>query len=126
METKEKDTAKSQALAQYASIVEMVERLKDSETEEEAQQEIAEDPLSVEIRSDWVTDPTEMEPSEFCILLCTGGPAVRIMGELDEHKQPHRAWIEYQDWGTPWTHCYIEDSTEALLTYCGQFYYGDY
>jgi len=40
---------------------------------------------------------------EFFILLCTGGPAVRIMGEIDDGLQPSRAWIEYQDWGTPWT-----------------------
>lgn len=54
--------------------------------EDEARQRIQEDPLSVEVRKDWYTPGDEPEkPSEFCILLCTGGPAVRLLGDLNEH-----------------------------------------
>jgi hypothetical protein len=42
------------------------------------------------------------KPSEFMILLCTGGPAVRIRGELDRYSEPEKPRIEYQDWFTPW------------------------
>lgn len=97
----------------------------DCESEDEARQAIDEDPLSVEIRSGWYSAGDTPEPEEFQILLCTGGPAVRIMGELDQYKQPCRAWLEYQDWGTPWTHYYEQGAQETLLTYCRQFYFGD-
>ena len=46
---------------------------------------------------------TRPTPEEFEILLCTGGPACRIVGDLDESCQPSSARIEHQDWGTPWT-----------------------
>jgi hypothetical protein len=58
------------------------------ESQDEARERIEEDPLSVEVRSDWTTPGEEMTPAEFCILLGTGGPATRIVGELDEHGEP--------------------------------------
>lgn len=75
----------------------------DYEDQEDAERALLEDPLDISFRSGWTSDKEDMTPEEFQILLCTGGPAVRIMGELDHHGQPCRAWIEYQDWGTPWT-----------------------
>lgn len=93
---------------------------------DEARQRIEEDALSVQVRSGW-TDPgtEEFEPEEFEILLCTGGPAVRIRGELDGNGEPSRAWLEYQDWGTPWTEYHGEGcERETLLTYCRCFYFG--
>jgi hypothetical protein len=61
------------------------------------------------------------------ILLCTGGPAVRVFGTLDEHMQPDSARLEYQDWFTPWAPyvCPTEAESDALLTYCQQFYFGE-
>ncbi|MES2348477.1 MAG: hypothetical protein V4641_13020 [Pseudomonadota bacterium] len=96
----------------------------DCESQDDAQQRISEDPLSVEVRSDWHAPGDEDNtPSEFKILLCTGGPAVQIMGELDEHGTPCRAWLEYQDWGTPWTEYHGEGvEQDTLLTYCQQFF----
>jgi len=92
---------------------------------EEVAARINEGPVSVDVRSDWHSAGTEgSTQSEFQILLCTGGPAVRIMGELDEYGQPCRAWIDYQDWGTPWTQ-YFNASQDTLLTYCQQFYFGE-
>lgn len=109
------------------------QELKDLETKledcdrDDAQQTIHDDPLSVQVRSDWYTPGSEPEaPAEFEILLCTGGPAVRIRGELSEHCEPTRCWMEYQDWGTPWTQYFVRgDDMDAMLTYCQQFYFGE-
>jgi len=68
-----------------------------------------------------------MDPEEFNILLCTGGPAVRITGDLDLLNQPDTARLEYQDWFEPWEPLYdiTAEEQQALLTYCQQFYLGD-
>jgi hypothetical protein len=91
---------------------------------EDAEQRIQEDALSVEVRSGWTTLDNALEAEEFMILLTTGGPAVRIRGELDQYKTPDRAWLETQDWGTPWAR-YFDADQDVLLTYCQQFYYGE-
>lgn len=121
------DHGKGQARAQYASIAEMVAALEAAgdDAREEAETRIHEDPLSVRVRSDW-REPGEesSEAVEFEILLCTGGPAVRIIGSL-AHEEPDTARLEYQDWGTPWTEYGLSsDETDVLLTYCRQFYFG--
>ena len=94
---------------------------------DDAEQRIQEDPLSVEVRRGWGSydDAGNLRPEEFRILLCTGGPAVQIMGELDDHGEPSRAWIEYQDWGTSWIERVNEEGDQdTLLTYARQFYFG--
>lgn len=95
----------------------------DCEDEDDARQRISEDPLSVEVRSDWASPGEELTPGEFQILLCTGGPAVRIVGELDRG-EPCRAWLEYQDWGTPWTQ-YFGASSDTLCQYARHFFFGE-
>jgi len=89
--------------------------------EEDARQRIQEDPLSVEVRSDWASPGEELTAGEFRILLCTGGPAVQIRGELNRG-EPCRAWLEYQDWGTPWTHYFGADS-DTLCRYASFFFF---
>jgi hypothetical protein len=128
----EKDRAKDQARAQLDSIREMVTALKDAEeanddeAREEAEQTIQEDPLSVQVRSGWHNPGEKAENEEFEILLCTGGPAVRIIGELDEHNEPERAKIEFQDWFTSWMDYPLDsEEEEDVLTYCRSFYFGD-
>lgn len=93
--------------------------------EDEARERIKEDPLSVQVRSGWYTPGETPQAEEFEILLCTRGPAVRIMGELDEYNQPSRAWIQYQDWGTPWTDYFEDGAGAACLEYAQQFYFGE-
>lgn len=92
---------------------------------EEAEQMIQEDALEVCVRSDWhAPGSPDEQPGEFYILLSTGGPATRIMGELDMHSEPSRAWLEVQDWGKPWTEYYAgPGSGEVLLTYARCFYF---
>ena len=96
----------------------------DCNSREDAEGRISENPLSVEVRSDWhaVGDSAVADDGEFCILLGTGGPATRIRGELSGG-EPCRAWLEAQDWGTPWTQYFGADQ-DTLLTYAQQFYFG--
>lgn len=98
----------------------------DCTDEEDARQRIQEDPLSVKVRSDWASPGEPLEAGEFRILLCTGGPAVRIVGELDQYGTPcrGRAWLEYQDWGTPWTQ-YFGASSDMLCQYASHFFFGE-
>jgi hypothetical protein len=128
------DGGESQARAQLASIVEMVTALNraneedDQEAREIADEAIQDDPLSVDVRSGWEpAGTTKFEAQEFRILLCTGGPAVQIVGEVGLHGDPCKPHIEYQDWFTPWTRLTGVSSEEedALQTYCEQFYLGE-
>lgn len=120
-------SARSQAMAQYASIVEMVDTLRAADEDDvaydDARSAIEEDALSVEVRSDWQSVGKPMVAGEFRILLCTGGPAVQIRGELDG-SEPSRAWLECQDWYTPWTQVFGVEQ-EILLMYARCFYFGE-
>ena len=90
--------------------------------QDEARERIQEDALDVRVFGERRNG--EWEADRFEILLTTGGPAVRIVGELDGNCEPSRAWLEVQDWGTPWTqHFGIE--SETLLSYCRCFYFGE-
>lgn len=101
---------------------------------EEAEQTIHEDALSVEVRTDWHTPGSHTAedactPTEYRILLCTGGPAVQITGDLSGHCEPETATIQYQDWFTPWTEWrgedVPEDAEEILLEYARCFWFGE-
>lgn len=99
-----------------AELAEMEEAANGCADEDAARQLLDEDPLEVTFRSSWVESGAEMEPSEFCILLTTGGPAVRVIGELDSGSV-YRARLEVQDWGTPWTTYDEPGLTEVLMDY---------
>ena len=81
---------------------------------------VLEDALDIQVRSDWHSLGEDPETAEFSILLCTGGPAVRIKGELSQ-EEPARCWLQHQDWGTPWTDYCLPDAADALLWYSSQF-----
>lgn len=109
-------------------LAELVAAAGEAESTDDARERIEEDALSVEVRSDWHAPGESAEPSEFCILLCTGGPAVRIVGELD-CGQPSRPRLQYQDWFTPWSDLILtaDDGIDddALQAYCECFYFGE-
>ena len=92
-------------------------------SEEEAQEAIQEDALSVEIRSDWRSPGENMTASEFRIVLCTGGPHVEIVGDLDHYKQPCSVRILYKDWGDSGS-IYGFDAS-IVERYCAQFFFGE-
>lgn len=96
-------------------LKELTEQAADCDSRDEALERLMENPLSILYRSDWESDPTDFVPTEFVILLCSGGPAVRIRGELDHNGYPSRAWVEYQNWGTSWD--WLHDYRSTALEY---------
>jgi hypothetical protein len=86
---------------------------------DDVQEDIQEDPLSIEVRSGWADVGETLTPEEFRIVLCTGGPHVEILGELDEHGEPDRVRVLYRDWSESGE---LHDfDHEAVLTYCKEF-----
>ena len=61
-------------------------------------------------------------PTHYKILLGTGGPAVQIVGELDEHGEPETAELQGQDWFTPWERTKEQDE-DILLQFARFFYF---
>ena len=97
----------------------------DEEKLEEIKESVLNSALSVEFRSGWYSSlDDELVPEEFKILLTWGGPALRIIGELDNYI-PINPKLQFQDWGTPWTDFKItEDQQDALNWFCNCFYFG--
>lgn len=136
-ETLDKDRlqhAREQGQAQFDSIREMLDRAK-MDDGNVCYDEVLEHPLSVEVRSGWYA-PGQYgtghdRTAEYRILLCTGGPAVQIVGELSEHGEPETAVMQVQDWFTPWTEFYPdmpdhrESAHDVMLEYARQFYFGE-
>jgi hypothetical protein len=131
------ERAAEQAGAQLASIEDMVACLLHAEScddsacgadcphePDEARQAILDDPLTVEVRGEWHA-PGAIDactPYEYKILLCWGGPAVQIIGTLDDANQPCSARLQYQDWFTEWEDYWLmEDEEETLMKYAQQF-----
>lgn len=91
----------------------------DAEAVEEYARELA---LSVCVRSGWAPVGEVLEPAEFEILLSTGGPACRIVGDFDG--TPSRSEIQWQDWGAPWTRL-AGQRCDALDWFADLFYFGE-
>lgn len=112
--------------AAYACILGMVQNLRKEDDEEAvstARSEIEEDALEVSVCS-WYSPGSEAgPPTQFKILLSTGGPAVRIIGELEEGS-PSSCRLQIQGWFTPWTD-YTQADEEVLLEYSACFYFGE-
>ena len=135
--TKEKNHALQNAIGHIESIVEDYENFnyieslnvtcdEDYKKQEEIKESILNSALSVEFRSGWTSNPNELEIQEFKILLTWGGPALRVIGELNQYKEPENVKMQYQDWGTCWTDFEItENQQEALNWFCNCFYFGE-
>ena len=133
------ERAEQQAGAQLASIEDLVACLDHAEScddaacgadcphdVEEAREAIMEDALSVDVRTDWhgVGAVEACKPTHYKILLCWGGPAVQIIGTLDDCNQPDSARLQYQDWFTEWTdYPLTQEEEETLVKYAQQFYF---
>jgi hypothetical protein len=87
--------------------------------EEEAREAIEQDPLSLQVRSGWVSPGEEMVAEEFELLLGTGGPAVRIVGDINQGCL-ERPRLQVQDWFKPWTE-YFQADRDTLQAYCDVF-----
>lgn len=105
-------------------LEELEEAAGDNTSEDEAREAIKNDALSVEVRSGWASSKEEFEPEEFRIVLCTGGPHVELVGDLDRGT-PSRVRVLYRDWGTSGEYFPDTQEREALETYCSQFCFGE-
>lgn len=94
----------------------------DCYSENQARERIIENALSVEVRTSWHTLGDDAKPDEFRIVLCTGGPHVEIVGDIDGNGEAARPRVRYQDWGTSGE--LIDFDHDAVLQYCQQFYFG--
>ena len=140
--TKKEAHAISNARGQLESIKELyrnyleADLIDDYDKQDELREQAQEEALSVEFKSGWTSNPEEMKPEEFKILLSTGGPACQIVGKIDYGScEPIDIEIQYQDWGTPWeplqlNSTYADRSPnitsdyEALEWFCNCFYLG--
>ena len=97
----------------------------DEEKLEEIRESVLNSALSVEFRSGWYSSPEdETKAEEFKILLTWGGPALRIIGEIEENFAVNPK-LQFQDWGTLWTDFEItEEQQKALNWFCNCFYFG--
>ena len=92
---------------------------------DEVEEEIRNMPLCVEVKNDWhdVNSHDEYRyPTHYKLLLGTGGPAVQIVGELNEHGEPETAELQGQDWFTPWERTKEQDE-DILLQFARFFYF---
>ena len=112
-------------------ILELYQEVQDEDTTteriEEIQRQVHEWPLSVQVRcAGWWGICEELKPDEFQILLGTGGPAMRITGDIGQHGEPCNPLMQVQDWFKPWTTCNTTDEQdEALRWFCSEFYFGE-
>ena len=131
------DYARQQARAQLDFIVELMSAAQDAadgndvifEGEEmdllDLEDRGREWPLSVLVRSSWEIPGEPLSAAEYEILLCTGGPAVRVRGNLSEYREPETACIESQDWFTSWNRFPASpDEQEALAAFVRLFWFG--
>lgn len=88
---------------------------------DEARQRIEEDALSVEVRSGWQTPGEDLQPEEFRIVLCTGGPHVEIVGGLNRHNEPESVRILYHNWGESGE--LFDFDRDAVLAYAACFFF---
>jgi len=103
-------------------LAKLEEAAGDCQDEDDARQRIAEDPLSLRVFGERTGGAWETTSYE--LLLGTGGPAVRIVGDLNEHGEPESARLEVQDWFKPWTE-YLGADDEVLMSYAERFYFGE-
>jgi len=103
--------------------------------ERDIEQEARDMALDVCYRSqDWVEvgSNSNFEPTQGRILLSTGGPACQVTCDLEDN-WPTNPEIQWQDWGTPWTHTRIktdlgidyDTATAALEWFINLFWWGE-
>jgi len=137
-QTRTSSDAMQQAKAQLESIVELAVAMETAQTDGEAffegetlsldelEDRAREWPLSVLVRSEWTSPGSELTAAEYEILLCTGGPAVRLRGDLASYGEAETAFLEYQGWFTAWDRLALSsDESDAVARFVSLFWFGD-
>lgn len=113
------DKARADWAAEYPEESDELEELEaiaeGFEDEDDVRQQLDEYALDISVRSEWQGLGESLEPSEYRILLCTGGPAVQITGDLGRWNSPETAQIEHQDWFESWKGLPTDTDQEAAL-----------
>ena len=109
-------------LCYYMDIKALMKRLSDANNTDDSTDdfddiydEVMNRPLELSVRNrEWrQLGEGVVHPDQYNILLATGGPAVRIIGEL-ENNEVITARLEVQDWFQPWTQFQISESPEIF------------
>lgn len=119
--------AEEQARFKWKMILEKMDVVDggDSKESEEMIDSVREEALDVCVSApDWRPVSTPAVDTTYRILLCTGGPAVQVTGDLDENMEPVSARLESQDWGTPWVE-YRKADEAILIEFARCFYFGE-
>jgi hypothetical protein len=88
--------------------------------------ELREQPASIQVKSGWHDSPSDFKAEQFKIELSGGGPATRIIGELDNHGEVWSVKPQHQHWGVPWTDLDIDkEQATAVKWFASLFYYGE-
>ena len=132
MTTTKTNHALNNAIGHIESMVENFKKdkhffdIKDFDSQDELRESVLNSALSVEFRSGWYSlGENPLTAEEFKILLSWGGPALRVIGKIDNNGLPVNPKLQFQDWGTPWTDFEItEDQQDALNWFCNCFYFG--
>lgn len=120
--------AYSCARGTLAGIVELYARwtLAGDYLREDVENEAREMPAGISLRSGWYAPGAGGPADEYRLEMAGGGPACRIIGNLDADGDAADATIEGQDWGTPWLALTLTtDEYDALLWFVGLFWYGE-
>ena len=134
MTTTKTNHALNNAIGHIESMVEdfkkdqQLQESNDYNQQDELRESVLNSALSIQFRSGWYSSLYDRvrigQPAEFKILLSWGGPALRIIGEIEENFSINPK-LQYKDWGTPWIDFEItEDQQKALNWFCNCFYFG--
>lgn len=83
--------------------------------EDRARGAIEEGHYGVQVRTGWYTPGSgDATPEEYMVVLGGGGPAMRIIGDLD-NGTPTSAHYEFQDWFKPWTRVDLTHEEEQVI-----------
>ena len=108
---------------ELAELEQMAAEFPDCSDADEVRDHAQESALSVELSGTWTPGATP-EADSYIILLSTGGPALRIVGNLGGYGSPSSATMQWQDWGEPWTDI-REAEEDDLLAFVSCFYLGE-
>jgi hypothetical protein len=122
------DSAIENAKAWLETIADLASRIDSAEEEicNEAEEEAREKTLSVEVRDTWHAPGETDVDREYQVVLTTGGPGLRLVGDLSLYGEPENPRLQWQDWGTPWTVFPLTPQEErAVKSFLGVFTYGE-
>lgn len=105
--------------------IKKLEAITDEDEADEFTDQLREQALSVEVRSDWV-EPRErdFEAGEYKILLAYGGPSIEITGELGLYGEATTAEFIGRWWGCKHAEHIPSYEIEAVLKYVNLFALG--